>query len=58
LVLWAADPEHGWPAVATWDDGRYRYRLEVLDGDRDAWSEADLVTLVEAFAAGPEPGKR
>ncbi|MDP9368173.1 MAG: hypothetical protein M3Q03_07850 [Chloroflexota bacterium] len=37
--------------VAVWDDGRRRYRLEVLDADPEAWSEADLVALVEAFAA-------
>ncbi|MGH2531951.1 MAG: hypothetical protein ACRDJW_06545 [Thermomicrobiales bacterium] len=56
VVHWAAHPEHGWPTVATWDDDRHRYRLEVLDADPDAWSEEDLVTLVEAFAAAPEPG--
>jgi hypothetical protein len=54
-VLWQADPEQRWPRVATWDDGRRRYRLEVLDADPDAWSERDLKTLVEAFAAAPEP---
>jgi hypothetical protein len=50
IVLWEADTEEGWPRAATWDDGQRRYRLEVLDGDRNDWSKADLVALVEAFA--------
>ena len=51
LGVWSsADPVFGWPQEAAWDDGQRRYRLEVLDGDQDDWSEADLVALVEAFA--------
>ena len=53
-VLWAADPNYGWPREAAWDDGQRRYRLEVLDGDQDDWSEADMVALVMAFAWGTE----
>ncbi|MGH2560297.1 MAG: hypothetical protein ACRDJH_14635 [Thermomicrobiales bacterium] len=49
-VLWQAHPEHDWPRSATWDDGRRRYRLEVLAGESRTWSEKDLQILVDAFA--------
>jgi hypothetical protein len=61
VVHWVADGEDGWPAVAAWDDGRRRYRLEVLDVDpdarSDAWSEGNLAMLVQAFAAAPAPAR-
>ena len=57
-VLWDADPGQGWPGVAAWDDGRRRYRLEVLAGAPGGWSQADLVRLVEAFAAAEAPPGR
>ena len=54
-VRWVAHPEHGWPRLAAWDDGRHAFRLTVLDGGAGDWSEADLTQLVEAFADAEAP---
>lgn len=54
-VLWTSDPDESMPRIAVWDDGRHSSRLEVLDGaEPGAWTEEDLVALVEAFATAPE----
>lgn len=54
-VVWTPFPGRTVPQFAAWDDGRRRYRLEVLDGfEPGAWTEADLLKLVEAFTAAPE----
>lgn len=50
-VLWQADTQQGWPTVAIWDDGRYRYRLTRLDSAPGDWALADLLALVTVFAA-------
>lgn len=55
-VLWRPDPSGQWPQEAAWDDGHYRYRLEVLDIEPGGWSETDLLMLVEALTRTASEG--
>jgi hypothetical protein len=45
-LCWTPHPVWGWPQIAVWDDGIRRYQLAILAGERDAWSENDLLELV------------
>lgn len=53
-VLWQVNEQWGWPGVAVWDDGRYRYHLILRDSAPGNWSSDDLLQLIEAFAAAGE----
>jgi hypothetical protein len=44
-LCWTPHPVWGWPQTAVWDDGIRRYQLAILAGERDAWSERDLLHL-------------
>lgn len=55
VLVWTAFLEGSTPQFAGWDDGRHQYQLEVLDGaEPGAWTESDLLALVEAFAVAPD----
>ncbi|MCX2727252.1 hypothetical protein OO015_07040 [Thermomicrobium sp. 4228-Ro] len=56
-LCWVPHPVWGWPQAAVWDDGMRRYQLVVLAGNRDAWSEDDLRTLVRRLSLPEDPAR-
>ncbi len=56
-LCWVPHPVWGWPQTAVWQDGIRRYQLVVLAGNRDAWSEQELLELVRRVnTGGDQPG--
>lgn len=49
-IVWQAHPDYGWPQIALWDDGHFRFQLSILNGGPDGWSLNDLVMLAEALS--------
>lgn len=50
-LCWVPHPVWGWPQAAVWEDGMRRYHLVVLAGNRDAWSDEDLLEFVRRVSA-------
>jgi|GEM_PF-3800104 len=48
-VWWQEDPENVWPRLAIWEDGRYRYRLSVLQHAPE-WDVRSLEEFVETLS--------
>lgn len=51
-LCWVPHPVWGWPQTAVWEDGVRRYQLVVLAGNRDAWTEEELIALVDQLRRG------
>lgn len=53
-VIWTPFAGMTMPQFAAWDDGRFRYRLQALEGvEPGYWTTEDLLNLIEAFATAP-----